>query len=153
MFRWAVENELVPVAVHQALQAVAGLREGRSEARNAEPIGPVAGRYVEATIPHLSPQVAAMVRLQLLTGARPGEVIHLRPGDITITETGNWVYRPREHKTEHHDRDRSIPIGPRAKRSCALGFARDPSAYCFSPAEVVASRNPNQSATTSPQER
>ena len=121
VFRRAVENELLPVAVHQALQTVAGLREGRSEAKEPEPIGPVSVEVVEATIPYLSHQVAAMVRFQLLTGARPGEVIHLRPGDLTITETGNRVYRPREHKTEHLDRNRSIPIGPR-KRSCGLGF-------------------------------
>ncbi len=129
VFRWAVENELVPVAVHQALQAVAGLREGRSEALEAEPIGPVAVEVVEATIPHLSPQVAAMVRLQLLTGARPGEVSCLRPSDITITATGNWLYRPREQKTEHHDRDRAIPIGPRAQAVLRPWLARDPHAW------------------------
>jgi hypothetical protein len=33
MFRWAVENEMVPPSVYHGLQAVAGLRAGRSEAR------------------------------------------------------------------------------------------------------------------------
>ena len=58
----------------QALAAVAGLEKGRSDARERPPVRPVAEETVEATLPHLSPQVAAMVRLQLLTAARPGEV-------------------------------------------------------------------------------
>ena len=38
MFRWATENELVPPHVYQALQAVTGLRQGRSAARVTQPI-------------------------------------------------------------------------------------------------------------------
>jgi hypothetical protein len=55
MFRWAVEQELLPVTVYPALQAVAGLRKGRSEAREAEPVGPAPEEHVRATLPHLSP--------------------------------------------------------------------------------------------------
>ncbi len=79
LFRWAVEAELLPAEVYQALRAVAPLRRGRSSAREATPIGPVPRDVVDATLRHLSPQVAAMVRLQLLTGARPGEIVALRP--------------------------------------------------------------------------
>jgi integrase len=100
---------LLPVTVHQSLQTVSGLRKGRSTAREAEPVGPVPEELVEKTLPHLSPQVAAMVRLQLLTGARPGEVVAIRPCDIERPEGAEvWVYRPLEHKTEHHDRQRTI---------------------------------------------
>src|SRR5687768_5693111 len=38
VFRHGVENELVEPRVHQALQAVDGLRAGRSDAREAEPV-------------------------------------------------------------------------------------------------------------------
>ena len=38
MFGWAVENELLPVAVSQALREVKGLRKGRSAARETAPI-------------------------------------------------------------------------------------------------------------------
>jgi hypothetical protein len=41
MFRWAVENELVPPSVLQGLQAVRGLQRGRSAARETEPVKPV----------------------------------------------------------------------------------------------------------------
>jgi integrase len=35
-----------------------------------------------ATIEHLPDVVADMVQLQRLTGARPGEICDIRPGDI-----------------------------------------------------------------------
>jgi hypothetical protein len=38
MFRWAVENELVPVAIYQALAAVSGLRKGRSHVRETKAV-------------------------------------------------------------------------------------------------------------------
>ncbi len=140
MFRWAVEHELVPVSVHQALQAVAGLRKGRSEAKETEPVGPVPEADVRATLPFLSPQVAAMVWLQRLSGARPGEITSLRPRDVTRPEGGVWLYRPQEHKTEHMERGRVIALGPRAQEVLRPWLDRDPDAYCFSPAEVVAAR-------------
>jgi integrase len=144
MFRWAVEHELVPVSVHQALQAVAGLRKGRSEAREAEPVGPVPEAHIRAVLPHLSPQVAAMVLLQRLTGARPGEITSLRPRDIVHAEGGVWLYRPEEHKTEHFQRGRVIALGPLAQKVLLPWLDRDPSTYCFSPAEVVAARTSGQ---------
>ena len=70
-FRWAVENELVPAPVHQALQAVPGLKKGRTLAREPVPVRPVDGADMEAVMPHVSRQVAAMIRLQWLTGMRP----------------------------------------------------------------------------------
>ena len=38
MFAWGVENELLPATVFHALQAVKGLRRGRSHARESEPV-------------------------------------------------------------------------------------------------------------------
>ena len=40
LFKWAVENELVPPTVHQALKAVRGLQKGRSSARETKPVKP-----------------------------------------------------------------------------------------------------------------
>jgi hypothetical protein len=42
MFRWAVAHEMVDVRVHQALSTVAGLRKGKSEARESPPVEQVA---------------------------------------------------------------------------------------------------------------
>jgi integrase len=56
-----------------------------------------------------------MVRLQLLTGARPGEICAMRPTNVTRGIDGVWTYRPASHKTEHHGRERRIFIGPQAQ--------------------------------------
>ena len=114
VFRWAVAQELVPVAVVQSLECVAGLQRGRTEARETEPIKPATGEMVDATIPYLWPTVRTMVQLQRLTGMRPGEVRALRPSEID--RSGEvWVYRPAGHKMAHAGRSREIPFGPRAQ--------------------------------------
>jgi hypothetical protein len=77
-FAWGVSEGLVPVAVHQALATVEGLKRGRSTARETEPVGPVPDGHVDATLPFLLPPVRAMVGLQRLTGMRPGEVCRVR---------------------------------------------------------------------------
>lgn len=73
-FKWAVENELVRRDMYHGLMAVSGLRKGRSEAREPDPVMPVDDATVQATLPHLSPVVADMIRFQRLTGGRPQDV-------------------------------------------------------------------------------
>jgi integrase len=81
--------------------------------------------------------VADMARLQLLAGMRPGEVIMMRPCDLTMRTDGAWVYRPESHKTEHHGRERRIFIGPEAQTILRPYLDRQPMAFCFSPSESV----------------
>lgn len=114
IFKWAVSEELVPAAVHQALQTVAGLRKGRTAARENPGVRPVSDGLVEATLRYLPAVVADMVRFQRLTGARPAEVCMIRPCDLDATGE-IWRYVPEFHKTEHHDRERIIFIGPKAQ--------------------------------------
>jgi integrase len=137
VFRWGVAKQLVPPGVLAALEAVAPLRKGRSAARETGPVTPVADADVEQTLPHLSAVVAAMVRVQWLTGMRPGEVCRLRPADVDRA-AAVWVYTPAGHKTEHLGRPRVVPIGPRAQAILAPFLDRDPQAYCFDPREAVA---------------
>lgn len=140
MFRWAVENEILSPSVYHGLQAVPGLRRGRTEAAEPERIRPVYDEYVEAVQPHVSRQIWAMVQIQRLTGMRPGEVVLMRGCDIDTT--GDlWEYRPTAHKTEHFGRERIVPIGPKA-RAIIKGFMKtDFNAYLFSPADVVEDRH------------
>lgn len=140
MMKWATENELVPASVFHGLQAVAGLRIGRSEAPEAPPVQPVDTAYVNATLPHLGRVVKAMVIFQAATGCRPGEVCILRPCDVN-RDGEVWEYRPHSHKTQHHGRDRVIYIGPKGQQ--VLGpflDDRPANAYCFTPAEAEADR-------------
>jgi integrase len=140
MFKWAASHELVPVATYQALATVPGLRSGRTAAREPAPIMPVDDAVVEATLPHLPHVVADMVRFQRLTGCRPTEVCQLRPMDMD--RNGDvWQYRPASHKTEHHGRERVIFVGPKAQAVIDSYLLREPSVYCFCPAESEKKRH------------
>jgi len=85
MFRWGVAKELVRLEVSQRLNAVLSLAKGRSDAKETDPVSPVRDAVVEATLPHLSPVVADMVRFQRLTRCRPSEVCIIRPSDVETT--------------------------------------------------------------------
>ena len=133
-FRWAVAEEMIPPAVHQALAAVDGLRKGRTEAPDHPPVEPVADEVVEATLAFLPSTVADMVRLQRLSGCRPGEVCGIRPCDVERS-TEAWVYTPATHKTEHLDKARTIYFGPRAQDVLRPYLLRPAEQRCFSPAD------------------
>jgi len=140
MFRWAVEEQLVPPSVFHGLQAVAGLRRGRSGVRESEPIRPIAEGWVHRTMAFLPPTVAAMVELQMLTGMRPGEVCILRPMDVD--RRGKvWLYTPANHKTAQYGHKRVVPIGPRGQEVLRPFLVRPPEDYCFAPDEAQAHRN------------
>jgi integrase len=50
----------------------------------------------------------------MLTGARPGEAASITLAQID--RSGSiWLYRPSQHKTQHHGKSRVIAIGPRAQ--------------------------------------
>jgi integrase len=146
MFAWGVANELIPATVFEALKTVEGLRKGRSAARERPPISPVLDEVVEKTLTHLLPTVAAMVRLQRLTGMRPQEVVGLRRVDLEMGDATCWVYRPDRHKGEHHERDRVIYIGPRAIDVLKPFLSLDSSKCIFSPQRSEAERNARRRA-------
>ncbi len=77
VFRWAASEELVPPVIHQALATIRGLKKGK--ARELPPVRPVDGKKVKATLPFLPKVVADMVRIQRLTGARPGKSVKCVP--------------------------------------------------------------------------
>jgi integrase len=134
MFRWGVEHELIPESIYSALKAVRSLPRGRTTAKDHPPIGPAPDAAVEATLPFLRAPVRAMVELQLLTGMRPGEVVALRACDID--RTGDvWVYRVTDevNKTEHHDRDRTVYLGPKAQAILKPWLEQFPDGPLFRP--------------------
>jgi hypothetical protein len=137
VFKWGVAEELVPPSVYHGLQAVEGLKRGRSAAPESRRIRPVSDGHVEATVPYMTRPVRAMVQLQRIAGMRPGEVTIMRPCDIDRSGPV-WVYRPESHKTEHHGIERVIFLGPQAQEILKPFLFRDPSAYLFSPKEAVA---------------
>ncbi len=149
IFKWGVENELVPPSVLQGLQAVAGLRGGRSAARETQPVKPIADYLVDAVLPHVSPQVAAMIQLQRLTGMRSGEVNTMRGCDINMIGKV-WVYTPEHHKTACHGHSRQVYVGPRAQAIVRPFLKTNLGAYLFSPADAEAERNGRRFGAISP---
>jgi len=140
MFRWAVGEGMVRPSVWHGLQAIAGLRKGRSGARETEPVGPVPEAWVRLTMKYMPPTLAAMTELQLLTGMRPGEVCMLRPRDLDVTGA-IWLYRPPRHKTSIHGHSRVVPIGPRGQEILRPFLTRGLDAFCFGPDEAEAQRH------------
>lgn len=134
MFRWAVEQELAPPESHSALAKLTGLKKDRSRARETRGVSCVDDEIVQQTISLLPPVIADMVRLQRLTGARPGEICTVRPGDIDRSAS-IWIYIPQSHKTQHHDQNRMIVIGPQAQAVLRPYLLRAADAFCFTPEE------------------
>jgi integrase len=135
VFKWGVAAELLPAGSLQSLQAVAGLQRGRTLAKEAPGIRPVPIEHVEAALPFMPKPVAAMVRFQLYTGCRPGEVTILRGSDIRPGDS-NVTYRPSSHKTAWRGRERVIAVGPRALDVLKPFLRDDPMSYLFDPREA-----------------
>jgi integrase len=142
-FKWATENEMIPGTVYESLRCVAGLKRGRTTARETSKVKPISDADILTTMEHLPAVVADMVQLQRLTGARPGEICDIRPGDIN-RKGDVWEYVPESHKTEHHDRPRVIFIGAKAQRILLPYLLRAADAYCFSPREADGKRRAAQ---------
>lgn len=140
MFSWGVEEELVGGEVTHALAEVKGLKRGRSDAAESSPVKPVPDAYVEAILPHVSRQVAGMIRLQCLTGMRPESVVEVRGCDLDTTGSV-WECRPASHKTQHFNIDLVIYLGPQAQQTLRPFLRPDLQSPLFSPAEARAEQN------------
>jgi integrase len=131
-FRWAARVKLAPASVSAELLSVEGLKRGRSRARETEPVRPVPPTHVEAVLPAVNRHVRGMVQLQLLTGARPGEVCLMRRADIDMSG-GVWIYHPMRYKNQFRGQGRDIFLGPQAQQIVESFFRPDVDGYLFSP--------------------
>ena len=116
--RWAAQppRRWITPAQLADLNLLEPLKRGRSPARETPPVQAVPAEHIEQTIRHASPKLATMIRLQLMTGMRPGEVATLRRSELTRDpqNPGITIYRPLEHKTAYLEKNRTIIIGPEA---------------------------------------
>lgn len=132
IWKWAAGLELVPFATFHALTAVTGLRQGRTSARESEPVRPVADAVVDATLPFLRRPVRGLVTFGRLTGCRPAEACSVRPSDIDQSAE-LWVYRPGQFKTLWQGKTRTILLGPKARALLEEFTPADPTHYFFPP--------------------
>lgn len=110
VFQWANENELIPPHLYPSLAGVAPLGRGDTDAPEADERQCVPREHVEETMQYLSPPVAAITKLQLLTAARPDEICQMRTCDIDMTGP-EWTYRPETHKMQRKGKKREIILG------------------------------------------
>lgn len=139
-FRWAVENEYCGAQVHHALQAVRGLRRNHAGVKPSKKVTSVALEVVERTIPHLSPIIADLVRLQMHGGMRSSEMLKLRACDIDMTRGDVWYYKPASHKGAWRGKDRAVYFGPCCQSILQKYLDRvgdDTERYLFSPKDGV----------------
>lgn len=140
VFRWGASYELVPASVADALRTVEPLRAGRCPGlREPKKVEPVPAEQVDAVLPFLSPQVAAIVNLMRWTGARCSEVCKLTPAMVD-TSADTWVVRLAAHKTARHGKTRMIFVGPHARKALGPWLLRPDDRACFSPREAEAVR-------------
>ncbi|HEX5051056.1 MAG TPA: site-specific integrase [Planctomycetota bacterium] len=149
VFKWGASMELFPVEVYQALATLEPIQAGQFPELDSQPIQPVAAPDVFAILPHLSSQVATMVQLQWITGMRPGEVCAMRWAEIDRNGPKQdgvqlWIYRPTHHKTEHHGRERVIPLGPKCQELLKPFLKVSPGAFVFTPEEAERERRCKQ---------
>jgi integrase len=132
LFKWAVSEELIPVATYQALLTVAGLKRGRTKAKEIPPRRPVTLEHFKATLPKLSATVRVMAQVHWLTGVRSQSLCEARVSQFD--RTGKlWLWRPK-HKTEHLGHELTVFIGPKAQKLLApLLDGKKPSDFVFQP--------------------
>jgi integrase len=135
MLRWAAAQSMIPPSIPQSVGMVEPLKHGRTNLRETEGVEPVSPAVVEATLPHLSKVVADMVRFQLLTGCRPGEVCSIQP--CLVDRSGEvWEVKLRDHKTAWRGKNRVIYVPKAAQEILAKYLERPADAYCFSPKDT-----------------
>jgi integrase len=73
--------------------------------------------------------------LQRWTGARPGEIVIIRPCDIDQQDKV-WLYHPSHFKTDWQaNSERVIAIGPEGRQILRSFLNRPSGSFCFSPQE------------------
>jgi len=112
IFAWGVEEEHVQPSIVAALREVKNLQRGEQDTFDNPPRQEVPDEVVKRTLPFMSLTVAAMVKLQRLTGMRPSEVYRMTVGNINQTlDAELWYYTPKSHKTERFIGEKPIPLG------------------------------------------
>lgn len=135
MLAWALDEAIIPATVKAELTQVRGIKRGRSSAPERAPVRPVDDATISATVGHLMPNTADMVRVHRLTGMRPCELCALRWSLIDTSRTP-WVYHVPAEVNKNDWRGelgqpRVVCIGPKAR--AILERHRDGGDVPFSP--------------------
>lgn len=134
MFRWSASEGLLPIETYQRLATLEGLRKGFTLARESTTRHPITQEELDAVRACLPAPVMAALEIMFLSGARPSEILNLRPCDLDRSGPV-WRVVLTEHKTAHLGKDRVLHFGPKAQRILKPFLLRAEDAFLFSPAE------------------
>lgn len=148
---WLVSERLAPSGRLSEILAVSQLEEGDGGEETPDVLPPDPAS-VDAVLPHLPPAIAAMVRVQRLTGMRPGEVCLMRRCDLStspaeVLHPANalptaafraggslvWVYAPASHKTRRRGKPRLVALNVECQEILRPFLIDDPDVYLFRP--------------------
>ena len=142
----------MPETVANALRKLDPIQKGKEgKVKESRPIKPIPIEHIEAVLKVVSSEIAAMIRLQILTAMRPDEVTPMRPCDIDM-EGEVWLYTLGDrshggmgHKTDHLDDggDKFVCLGPKAQAVIEPFLAScRPTEFLFSPKKAAERRYP-----------
>ena len=119
MMEWALDEAIIPATVKAELTQVRGVKRGRTSAPERAPVRPVDDATISATVEHMMPNTADMVRVHRFTGMRPCELCALRWSLIDTSRTP-WVYHVPAEVNKNDWRGelgqpRVVCIGPKAR--------------------------------------
>ncbi len=145
VFGWAVMTGPAAASVADGLAYVRSIRKGKSPLRDNPRVQPVSPAVIAKVKPHLSRHLAAVLELQLRTGARSSELLGLRVGQVIRKRrkdgTRRWWAVLDHHKTAHHGKSRRLYFLRRARavlRPFLVG--RPAEAYIFDPRDAERER-------------
>jgi integrase len=141
MLRHCASIEMVPAEPWHKAATLENLKPGRTAAKAPKKIDPVPTTYVDAVKPFVTQSVRGLMELQLLTGARSGELLQLKAADIDMT--GNvWVVELKRHKNAWRGQGRTLYIGSKGQ-SVLKPFLlrRRADEYLFQPSDYYQERS------------
>lgn len=110
--RWAADLDYLPLTICADLSLVRAPAPGRSQAKEPTTPQPAALQTFAQLLPHLPTWARSVLHLQMLTGARPSELLELRQREIHTDSSPRLV--PTQHKNAHRNKPRVIPLSPQA---------------------------------------
>ena len=138
IFKWGAQKRLVPSSVYADLSIITPPAAGKLGVPKRTKVLPVSYKDIEAVKPLVSPQVRALIELQILSAARPGELVVLRKCDIDTSGDVWFADISERHKTAWRGQSRVIYFGPKSQEVLRPFMDRQPEAYLFSALEGAA---------------
>ena len=131
IFRYGIENDLInDPNVLLRLKALSPLLRGRTDAKDPPARSVVPQESIDAVKKVVPQRTADLIDFQLLTGARPGELMMLT-GAMIDQSREIWVAELSDHKNSHHGKHRFLVFGPRAQAILRRYLVEDPDQPLF----------------------